>query len=49
MVESAREVCGSERVREKNPKKMRWNDEIKAAVREKRPLGRLCWQLAMKS
>ena len=32
MVESAREVCGSVRVRGKNPKCVWWNNEIKAAV-----------------
>ena len=35
MVESAREVCGSVRVRGKNPKSVWWNDGIKAAVRRK--------------
>ena len=39
MVESAREVCGSVRVRRKNPKRVLWNDEIKGAVmrKEKEP------------
>ena len=35
MVESAREVCGSVRTREKNPKIVWWNDEVKAAVRRR--------------
>ena len=35
MVESAREVCSSVRVRGKTPKSVWWNDEIKAAVRRK--------------
>ena len=35
MVESAREVCDSVKVREKNPKRVWWNDEIQAAVRRK--------------
>ena len=35
MVESARKVCGSLRVRRKNPKSVWWNHEIKAAVRRK--------------
>ena len=35
MVESAREVHGSVRVRGKNPKSVCWNDEIKAAFRRK--------------
>ena len=35
MVESSRKVCGSVRVGGKNSKSMRWNDEIKAAVRRK--------------
>ena len=35
MVKSAREVCGLVRVRGKNPKRVWWNDEIKAAVRRK--------------
>ena len=35
MVENAREVCGSVRVAGKNPKSVRWNDKIKAAVRRK--------------
>ena len=35
MVASAREVCGSVRVGEKNPKRLWWKDEIKAAVRRK--------------
>ena len=33
MVESAREVCSSVRVGEKNPESVWWNDEIKAAVK----------------
>ena len=48
MVESAREVCGSVRRGEKNPKSVWWNDEVKAAVRRKEAVGRRCWQLAMK-
>ena len=48
MVESAREVCGSVRVGEKNQKSVCWNDETKAAVRRRRLLGGGCWQLAMK-
>ena len=35
MVESARELCGSVRVGEKNPKSVWWNDEIKSVVRRK--------------
>ena len=35
MVESARKVCGSVRVRGKNPKSVWWKDEINAAVRRK--------------
>ena len=35
IVESAREVCSSVRVKGKNPKSVRWNDEIKTAVRRK--------------
>ena len=31
----SREVCGSVRVGEKNPKSVCWNDEIKPAVRRK--------------
>ena len=35
IVKSAREVCGSVRVGEKNPKSVWWSDDIKAAVRRK--------------
>ena len=35
MVESAREVYNSMKVREKNPKSVLWNNEVKAAVRRK--------------
>ena len=35
MFESAREVYGSVRVRGKNPKSVRWNNEITSAVRSK--------------
>ena len=35
MAGSPREVCGSERRREKNPKSMWWNDVVKAAVERK--------------
>ena len=35
MVESAKEVCSSMRVGGKNPKSVRWNDEIKDSVRRK--------------
>ena len=35
MVESAREICGSVRIRVKNPKSEWWKDEIKAAVKRK--------------
>ena len=35
MFESAREVCGSVRVGRKNPKRLWWNDEVKAAVTRK--------------
>ena len=35
MVERAREVCESVRLRGKNPKSAWWNDEVKAAVRRK--------------
>ena len=35
MLESARDVYGSVRVGEKNPKSVRWNDEIKTTVRRK--------------
>ena len=45
MVESAREVCGSVRFREKN---MWWNNEVKSGVKKKELLGRRCWQLEMK-
>ena len=38
MVESAKEVCGSVKVRGKNPKSVWWTDEIKAAVRRKKEL-----------
>ena len=31
----AREVCGSVRVGGKNPKSVRWNDEVKAAIMRK--------------
>ena len=48
LAEGASEVCGSVRVGGKNPKSVWWNDEIKAAVRERRQLGRECWQLAIK-
>ena len=36
MVESAREVCGSVRVGEKDPKSVWWNYEIKATVRKEK-------------
>ena len=48
MVESAREVCGSVRVEGKNPKSVRWNEEIKVIVRRKESVGRRYWQLAMR-
>ena len=48
MVESAREVCGSVRVGGKNPKSVRWNDEIKAADRRKEAAWKGMLQLAMK-
>ena len=35
MVESAREICGSVTVWEKNPKSVWWNNEIKAAFGRK--------------
>ena len=35
MFESAREAYGSVRVRGKNPKSVRWNNEITSAVRSK--------------
>ena len=35
MVGSAREVCGSARMGENNPKYVWWNNEIKAAFRRK--------------
>ena len=35
MEESAREMCGSVRVGGKNPNSVRWNNEIKAALRRK--------------
>ena len=38
LVETAREVCGSMRIRGKNPKSVWWNDEVKAAVRRKEVL-----------
>ena len=44
MVESAREVCGSVRVEEKNLKSVQWNDEIKAVVRGNKAAWR--WVLA---
>ena len=43
MVESPREVCGSVRAGCKNPKSVWWNDEIKAAERERRLPGKRCW------
>ena len=36
MVESAREMCDSMRVGGKNPKRIWWNDEVKAALRRKK-------------
>ena len=36
MVESEREVCGSVRVGENNPKSVWWNDEVKAVERRKK-------------
>ena len=36
IVESAREVCGSVRVGGGNPKSVWWNDQVKAAVRDRR-------------
>ena len=39
MVESAREVCGSEQVRGRNPKSVWWNDQVKAAIKRKEVLG----------
>ena len=33
MVESTREVCGSVRQGEKNPKSVCWNDEVKDVVK----------------
>ena len=38
MVKSTREVCSSVRVEGKNKKNVRWNDEVKAAVRRKEVL-----------
>ena len=38
-VESAREVCGSVRVRGENPKNTWWNNQVKAAVKRKKALG----------
>ena len=35
MVENSREVCGSVRVGGGNPKKVWWNNELKAAVKKK--------------
>ena len=35
---TTREVCGSVKVGEKNPKSVWWNDETKAAVRRKEVL-----------
>ena len=35
MVDSAREMCGSVRVRGMNPKRVWWNDEVKATVERK--------------
>ena len=35
ITESAREVCGSVRMEEKNPMSVWWNDEVKAAVKRK--------------
>ena len=48
IVESAREVCGLVRVGGKNPKTVWWNDEIKAAVRRRRLLGRAAGDLETK-
>ena len=48
MVKSAREACGSVRVRGKNPKSVWWSDDIKAAVRRKEAAWKELWQLAMK-
>ena len=47
-MESEREVCCSVRVGGKNPKSVWWSDEIKGVVRERRMLGRGCWQIVMK-
>ena len=38
MVESEREVWGSVKVKEKNQKRVWWNDEVKTAVRRKEVL-----------
>ena len=35
IVDSAREICGSMRVKGKNPKCVWWNDEVQAAVKRK--------------
>ena len=35
MVESAREVCGSERVGRGNPRSVWWNNQVKAMVNTK--------------
>ena len=50
MVAIAGEVCGSVRVRGKNPKSVWWNHEVKATAKLKgsRQLGRKCWELEMK-
>ena len=37
MVESTREVSGSVKVGENNPKNVWWNNEIKAAIRKMKP------------
>ena len=45
---SAREVCGSVKVEGKNPKRVWWNNEVKAAVRKKEAAWKEVWQLAVK-
>ena len=47
IVESAREVFGSVKVWEKNPKSVQWNDKVKAAVKRKEDAWKVL-QLAMK-
>ena len=46
--DSAREVCGSVKVRGKNPKNLWWNDMIKASVERRRLHRRRYMELQMR-